>query len=55
MLYIVFIPLLVGLVSSNKLPCCQSKMVGEVNYTLVDYMDTSEWGCKENRRRKGLL
>ena len=48
MLHIAFIPLLAGLVSSNKLPCCHSKMVGEVNYTLVTYMDTSEWGCKEN-------
>ena len=23
-------------------------MVGEVNYTLVDNMDTSEWGCQDN-------
>jgi len=33
---------------SQDSPCCQSKMVGEVNYTLVDTRDTSRWGCKDD-------
>ena len=48
MLFIIYTCLLSRLVMSQKPPCCQSKVVGMVNYYLVDYKDTSEWGCKDN-------
>ena len=48
MLFIIFTSLLSGLAMSQKYTCCQSKVVGTINYYLVDYTDTSEWGCKDN-------
>merc|ERR1712106_428425 len=48
MLYIIFTSLLAGLAMSQTPSCCQSKVVGTVSYYLVDYTDTSEWGCKDN-------
>ena len=48
MLYIIFTIIWVGLVVSKPMPCCEYKMVGMVNYTLVDNMDTTKWGCKDN-------